>query len=514
MIPQNNKYVLGIDLGTTYSSVAVFKADGVGVISNNSSNFSTPSFVTFTDDEVYVGEEAKTQALVDLKRIVFDVKRMIGKKFNDLSIQEGMKLWPFKVVSDGVGDPLIEININDQIKHFSPEEISSYILKEMKTIAVDHLGQDVKDAIISVPAGFDCNQRLSTRKAGELAGLNVLRIVDEPTAAAIGYGINAKIDTNMKILVFDFGGGTLDVSLLSTEKNNFDVIATACDPHLGGQDIDNNIMKHLADICRTKYGTDFLVKPRSVFTIQQKIEQAKITLSKNMKYNIFCPNLCDGKDFEYTLTREEFEKINQDLFDRILDPVKRVLHDSELPKESIDEIILVGGSSKIPRVKDILSEYFGKSPKHGVDPYLAVAIGAAILGHDIIRNGGNIIRYQSVIPHDIGVETSGGNMFVLIHKNTRIPTQKSEIFTTASHYQEQVKIKVFMGDDKKTENNTLLGEFLLGNIKKAELGDPQINVIFKIDQEGILEVSAKDIETGANEKETMKIMGNDDAERK
>ncbi|KAH0788097.1 heat shock 70 kDa protein cognate 2 [Histomonas meleagridis] len=505
MKKQKVRYILGIDLGTTYSSVAVYKNNEVEIIPINS-KLSIPSYVTFTEDgQVLCGYVAKDQASQYLNSTVFDSKRLIGRKFTDPIIKECKDLWPFTVVQDG-GVPKIKIQFQNSQKIFLPEEISSEILKELKGLAEDFYSVKIDEAVITIPADFNSNQRQATRKAGELAGLKVLRLIEEPTAAAIACGLKENSNyNNKKILIFDFGGGTLDVSILNVDKNDFQVIATDGDPHLGGQDFDNNLLHYVAKCFKEKHNCDFLQNKRSVLFVKDKCEEAKIVLAKNQKTTISCPSLC-GIDYKIEIKREEFESINSELFDRILNPVKRVLEDKGLFKENIDDYILIGGSSKIPKVRSILREYFGKEPLNltRVHPELAVVSGAAILGGDIAGNEYPIVRIRSVLPHSLGVELYNGEMQKIIAKNTNIPIEVHENYTTASDYQNQIKISVFMGEDQTARNNSFLGEFLMGGITNGKIGEPKITVTFKVDEEGILKVSALDTKTGAYKEGNMK----------
>ncbi|KAH0789969.1 cytoplasmic heat shock protein 70 [Histomonas meleagridis] len=503
------KLVLGIDLGTTYSSVGVFKNRQVEVIGDYVSKKSIPSFVTFTNEEILCGTVAKHEALNNENAFVYDSKRMIGRKYSDKVVQEGIKVWPFKVIRGCGNIPKIQVRYNKYKKNCLPEEISAIILKELKNTAGEYYSTNIEEAVITVPADFNNNQRALTRKAGELAGLKVLRIVDEPTAAAIAYGMNENIDTKKTILVFDFGGGTLDVSLIEATKSQSitdekilgcQVIATAGDQNLGGQDFDNNLIHHFARIFKDKYNCDFLQDQRAKLIMKDKCESAKISLSCGLETTIWVPSLYNGKDFSCKISRSDFEKINSMLFDRILDPIKQILDDKQLSKKSIDEYILVGGSSNIPCVQKILKEFFdGKDPaqfqRSNVSMEYAVVHGAAI----IANNMGNV-TINSVISHSLGVELHGGKMETLIKKNEKIPAMKEDLYTTATNYQDKVEIKIFSGEKEMVNQNTYIGSVSLRGIFRGVSGEPQIKILFKVDEEGILKVYTKDTKTGAEKR--------------
>ncbi|XP_062154327.1 heat shock cognate 70 kDa protein-like [Alnus glutinosa] len=491
---------IGIDLGTTYSCVAVWQNDRIEIIVNDQGNRTTPSHVAFTDKERLVGDAAKNQVDKNPTNSVFDAKRLIGRRFSDSSVQNDIKLWPFKVIEGPIDKPMIVVTYKGEEKHFAAEEISSMVLKKMREIAEAYLGTTVKNAVVTVPAYFNDSQRKATKDAGGIAGLNVMRIISEPTAAAIGYGLDKVGSGKRNVLIFDLGGGTTDVSLLTIDNGTFEVKAVAGDTHLGGEDFDNKMLKHCVKIFKRHHNENINGNARAVRRLRTACERAKRILSSAVETNIDVDSLYNGIDFSLSITRARFAELNMDLFRKSIELVEKCLTDAKMDKSEVHDVVLTGGSSRIPRVQELLQDLFdGKQLNKSINPDEAVAYGAAVqaakmagMGNEKIQN----IVLLDVTPLSLGVKVRLDEMSVVIPRNTAIPTKMDHDYTTFFDNQTSVLVSVYEGERARTVDNNWLGEFELTRIPAAPKCVPQIKVCFEIDANGIMKVSAVEKTTG------------------
>ncbi|KAL8157567.1 heat shock cognate 70 kDa protein-like [Apium graveolens] len=500
----NNEVAVGIDLGTTYSCVGVWQNDRVEIIANDQGNRTTPSYVAFTDTERFVGDAARNQAALNPVNTVFDAKRLIGRRFYDSTVQSDMKLWPFRVIGDHADKPKIVVSYKSVEKQFSPEELSSMVLLKMKEIAEDYLGKKVKNAVVTVPAHFNDSQRQATKDAATIAGLNVLQLLVEPTAAAVAYGIDKNLTSSSAgekvVLVFDLGGGTFDVSLLKIERDKFEVLATAGDTHLGGEDFDNRMLNYFVEEFKRKHRKDITGNAKSLRRLRNECEKAKRILSQNATTTIDVDSLYEGIDYSTKITRARFDDLNLDLFRSCMDTVEKCVDDAEMDKSDIHDVVLVGGSTRIPKVQQLLQQFFdGKELCKNINPDEAVAYGAAVQAATLSGEDSHKIKnlvLLDVTPLSLGIAVKGVLMAVIIPRNTTIPMSMQKVFRTACDGQKCVKISVYEGERTRTEDNNLLGEFVLSGLPPAPRGEVEFTVTFRIDANGLLNVSAENEDTG------------------
>ncbi|TIB67253.1 putative heat shock protein sks2, partial [Wallemia mellicola] len=497
--PQTAVPAIGIDLGTTYSCCGVWQNDRVEIIANDQGNRTTPSYVAFNDAERLIGDAAKNQSAMNPKNTVFDVKRLIGRRTDDDEVKKDSKAWPFEIV-DKEGSPVVKVQFKGEEKQFSPQEISAMVLTKMKEIAEAKLDSEVTKAVVTVPAYFNDSQRLATKDAGVIAGLEVLRIINEPTAAAIAYGLDSKSSEEKNVLIFDLGGGTFDVSLLNITGGVFAVKATAGDTHLGGEDFDNTLLEHFKAEFQRKNKVDITDDARAMRRLRSACERAKRTLSSVTQTTVEVDSLFNGIDFQANITRARFEEINADKFKSTIDPVARVLKDAKVSTQKVDEIVLVGGSTRIPKVQSLVSEYFGgKQLNKSINPDEAVAYGAAVqaavlTGHTSDKTADLLLL--DVAPLSLGVAMQGDVFGVVVPRNTPIPCNKSRTFTTVEDNQTQVTFPVYEGERTQCRDNRLLGEFELTGIPPMPRGQAELHCTFEVDANGLLKVSAQDKASG------------------
>ena len=500
--------LIGIDLGTTYSCVGTWENSSVVIIPNDLGSRTTPSVVAFSDKERLIGQAAKDNITRNYENTVFDVKRLIGRRFDDKIVQEDIKLWPFKVEKDSNSDrPVIVVSYLGQTKNFYAEEISAMVLMKMKDIASTYLKKDVKDAVITVPAYFNDSQRQATKDAGRIAGLNVLRIINEPTAAAVAYGLNNKDNNERYVLVFDLGGGTFDVSILILNEEVFEVRATCGDTHLGGEDFDNRLVNYCAKKFKENTGIDISGNQKAKRRLKLECEKAKRNLSTAIEAHIEIENLANEESLSITVSRSDFENMCQDLFNKCIEPLKKSLSGAKITKDKISEVVLVGGSTRIPKICEIVENFFdGKSLNKNINADEAVAYGAtyeAAVIMDLEDEGLEKLVLLDVTPLSLGVEIEGERMSVIIPRNKPIPIKKTNNYVTTCDFQEEAEICVYQGEREFITDNVKLGEFTVKNIRKAPAGNVHFDITFEVDYNSILKVTAQEV--GSNNKKDLVI---------
>ncbi|KAF0300929.1 Heat shock protein IV [Amphibalanus amphitrite] len=496
-MPKSVAPAIGIDLGTTYSCVGVFQNGKVEIIANDQGSRTTPSYVAFSETEWFAGEVAKSQSLRNPKNTVFDAKRMLGRGFDDEELRRDMKRWPFKVIDDR-GIPKIEVQYKNKTKLFTPVEISSMMLTKMKMTAEAYLGKTVAKAVITVPAYFTNAQRQATKDAGKIAGLDVMRIINEPTAAVLAYGLDKKLDEEQKVLIFDLGGGTFDVSVLAYADQVFQVMATAGDTHLGGEDFDHRLVEHFANEFKRQHKKDPRTSSLAMRRLKVACEEAKRTLSSTSVAHVNVDSLLEGIDFAGKVSRARFDELCGDLFRKTLDTVQSALDDANLKRTDIDEVILVGGSTRIPKVRKLLQDFFdGKKLNLRINADEAVAFGATVQAATLSgQEVPGVDLLIDVIPYSLGVREGENNFAKFIERNSHVPIRVEKEFVLGRDYQTAAQVDIYEGEHPNARNNHLLGEFLLDGLPAMKRGETKLKIVYDVDADGIMTVSAKDTMSG------------------